>query len=148
MAVLNRSIGRAQAQSRAQTKPLRIGPVLAVTAIAIVVLAVLQLTETSDATTTNFAIQRLEEQKLQLQTEKRQLETEVATLSSLSRVEQEARERLGLEPPRSRETIEVNASWPAQDQPRLPSRFAPDAAADESGESSAWWRDLLKLLPF
>ena len=146
MAVLNRSIG--QAQRRAQTTPLRIGPVLAVAVIAIVVLAVLQLTETSGATTTNFAIHRLEEQKLELRTVTRQLEAEVATLSSLSRVEREARERLGLEPPRSRETIEVNASWPAQDQPRLPTRFAPDAVADESGESSTWWRDLLQLLPF
>ncbi len=148
MAVLNRTLERAQPKA---TVSLRLGPVLLVAGLAIVIIALLQVVQTSEATTTSFAIQELEQERLELETSVRQLEAEVAALSSLSRIEQEAR-RLGLEPPQARESVEVNVAWLAADEERLPTRFAPgeqgQAGVDGHPDSSGWWRDLLKLLPF
>lgn len=119
--------------------------------LAVAIIALLQLSQRSEATTTSFAIQGLEQEKLELRTTVRQLEAEVAALSSLSRIEREA-VRLGLEPPRARESIQVNVVWSAVDDGLLPTRFAPagEAEAKEEGRSerSAWWQELLELLPF
>lgn len=146
MAVANRTLG--QPRRRAPDASLQIGPVVIVAFVAITIVAVLQLAQTSGATTTNFSIQRLEQTKVEVGTVVRQLETDVAKLSSLSRIEQEARERLGLVQPRAQQTIQVNASWPAANQSQLPTRFAPDEQAAVNGEDIAWWQDLLQLLPF
>ena len=145
MAVLDRTHERSQ---HVATASLRMGPVLLVAGAVILIIALLQVVQTSDAATTNIAIQWLEQEKLELQTLGHQLEAEVASLSSLSRVEREARERLGLVPSETRESVEVNVAWPAADQPRLPSRFAPEREAEVDERSSPWWRDLLGLLAF
>lgn len=130
---------------------MRLGPVLLVAGLAVVIIALLQLSQRSEATTTSFAIQGLEQEKLELETTVRQLEAEVAALSSLSRIGREAT-RLGLEPAKARESIQVNVVWSAVDDGLLPTRFAPagEVEAKEEGrsEQSAWWRQLLKLLPF
>ncbi len=119
--------------------------------LAVAIIALLQLSQRSEATTTSFAIQGLEQEKLELRTTVRQLEAEVAALSALSRIEREA-VRLGLEPPRARESIQVNVVWSAVDDGLLPTRFAPAGAveAKEEGrsEQSAWWQELLEFLPF
>ena len=146
MAVLNRTAVRAQPKS---TTALRLAPVLLAAGGAIVVIALLQVVQTSQATTTSFAIQRLERQRLEVEANVRQLEAEVSALSSLPRIQWEAK-RLGLQPPRERTSVEVNVAWPAADRGRLPSRFAPveDEEAQVDGQGSSWWRDLLQLLPF
>ena len=73
------------------------------------------------------------------------LEAEVATLTSLERVEREARGRLGMVPAREILYLEVDAPPPRPELvPRRFSHYASDAG--ESGNS--WWQDLLKLLPF
>ena len=147
MAVLSRSLERSQ---RLATVSPRIWHVLLFAGAVIGVLGLLQVVQTSDATTTNFAIQRLEQQKLEAQTEVHQLEAQVALLSSLARVEREASERLGLEPPVAQQAVEVNVAWPAADQQRLPTRFVPAGEAGVEGDAgeSPWWRDLLGLLSF
>ena len=147
MAVLSRSLERSQRLAMASP---RIWHVLLVTAAAIGVIGLLQVVQTSDATTTNFAIQRLEQKKLEAQTEVHQLEAQVAFLSSLARIEREASERLGLEPPVAQQAVEVNVAWPASDQPQLPTRFLPvgEAGAEGDADESPWWRDLLGLLSF
>jgi cell division protein FtsL len=124
--------------------------VLLVAVAAIVIVALLQLVQTSDAATSNFAIQQLEREKLELRTRTSQLEAEIAALSSLSRIEQEARERLGLEPAAAQQSLQVNVPWPGADQQLLPTRFAPDEEPEvvEQSDGSGWWRDLLGLLPF
>ncbi len=130
---------------------MRLGPVLLVAGLAVVIIALLQLSQRSEATTTSFAIQGLEQEKLELETTVRQLEAEVAALSSLSRIEREAT-RLGLAPAEARELLQVNVASAAVDDGLLPTRFAPagEVEAKEEGrsEQSAWWRQLLKLLPF
>ena len=148
MAILNRSVARSQTKAAAPAS-LRLGPVLLAAGIAIVAVGLLQVVQTSRATTASFAIQRLEQEKLELETTVRQLEADVAGLSSLTRIEQEAK-RLGLGPPQASESVSVNVPWPRADLDRLPTRFLPAEGAQPGvGErDEPWWRDLLELLPF
>ena len=147
MAVLNRPFDRVPATA---STSLRAGPVLLVAVVAIVMVALLQLVQTSDATTRNFAIQQLEQERLELRTRTGQLEAEIAALSPLSRIEQEARERLGLEPAAAQQSLQVNVPWPGAGQQLLPTRFVPEEepVVVEQSDGSVWWRDLLELLPF
>ena len=146
MAVLNRTIARTRPKAAPATG-LHLGPVLLIAGAAIVIIGLLQVVQTSEATTKSFAIQRLEQDKLELDASVRELEADVAALSSLARIEQEAR-RLGLKPPEAREAVEVNVAWPGADAP-LPTRFVPeDEEVEPAGKGSPWWQDLLRLLPF
>jgi cell division protein FtsL len=146
MAILNRTIARTQAKSGERPR-VRLTPVLLSAALAIVAIAILQLYQTSRATTASFQMQQLEQQKLQLDTSVRQLESEVSTLSSLTRIEQEA-SRLGLQPADQRDTVQVNVPLPAQSV-ELPSRFAPKIEeAGVGGDHASWWHRLRKHLPF
>lgn len=146
MAVVNRTIARAGAKP---APALRLTPVLLIAGAAIVIISLLQVIQTSEATTASFAIQRLEQRRLELEASVRGLEADVAALSSLDRIEREAR-RLGLQAPQAEETVEVNVPAPAMDENWLPSRFAPSEQPEEDGSSdgSAWWDDLLNLVPF
>ena len=143
MAVVSRPFERAQAKV---TSSLHLTPVLLVAVAAIAVVALLRVVQTSDATTTSFSIQRLQETKRELEANVSQVEAEVASLASLSRIEQEAR-RLGLQAPKGRQSVEVNVPWPAEEE-GLPTRFAPGDEAEVSEQGSSWWRDLLELVPF
>ena len=145
MAVLSHTLERTQRRAKVS---IRMGQVLLLAGAAIGVIGLLQVVQTSDATTTSFAIQRLEQEKLEVQSLVHQLEAQVALLSSLSRIEGEARERIGLVSPRAQEAVEVNVAWPAGNQSRLPTRFAPEEEAEVDGQGAPWWRDLLGLLPF
>jgi cell division protein FtsL len=146
MAILNRTIARTQAKSGERPR-LRPTPILLSAALAVVAIAILQLYQTSRATTANFQMQRLEQQKLELDASVRQLESEVSTLSSLTRIEQEAN-RLGLQPAAQRDTVQVNVPLPAQPV-EVPSRFAPKTEdAGVGGDHASWWDRLRKRLPF
>ena len=109
----------------------------------------LQIVQTSEATTASFGIQALEQEKLELGAQVRQLEAEVAGLSSLARIEQEAK-RLGLVKPQAVRSVDVNVAWDGASIERLPTRYSPDehAQSEEAEQGSSWWRDLLGLLPF
>jgi len=156
MAILNRTIARTQAkaatssariQAKAPTSSIRLGPALLAAALAIVAIAILQLYQTSRATTASFKMQALEQQKLVLDTSVRQLEADVASLSSLARIEQEAN-RLGLAPAQARDTVQVNVP-PPQQGVGLPTRFEPKTEeAAVGGQDASWWHTLRKLLPF
>jgi len=144
MALLNRTIVRAEPRPRTG---VQYRPIVLTVVVAVVIISVIQIVQTSRATTANYDIQRLDQERLQLQSAVGQLEAEVASLSSLERVRTEAN-RLGLAPPRQRYGIEVGLTWPA-DEGRIPSRYQPGDGqrnADEGG--SPWWRDVLGLLPF
>jgi len=146
MAILGRTFSRSEAKI---TSPLRIGPVLLAVGAVIAVVGVLQLMQTSRATTASFKIEQLSQQKLELETSVSQLEVDVAGLSSLARIQQEAK-RLGLGPPVAREVVEVGVPGPSGDSAQLPARSlqheGPDTKAGE--QKSPWWDDLLKHLPF
>ena len=64
---------------------------------ALVIVGLLRVVQTSQATTAGFAVQALQQDKLEVETALRQLEADVGLLSSLERIEREAL-RLGLAP--------------------------------------------------
>lgn len=126
-----------------------------IVAAALVVLlvgaAALQVNQFSRLTSTGYEIDALERQRAALLAENHDLEAEVASLSSLARVDWEARTRLKLEPARRRLYVPVNV--PAPERNSLPTRFLPQpVAATESGEASgggaSFLEQLRDLLPF
>ena len=156
MAVVNRTI--AQAKPKTGGSRLQLVPLLLLAAGAVAVIGLLRVVQTSQVTTAGFAMQSLQQEKLELETGVRQLEAEVASLSSLARIERDAK-RLGLKLPKRISYVRVNVGWPATAEDLLPARFAPaedDAPAagsaaggvDGRPERSGWWQDLLNLLPF
>lgn len=132
---------------------LHLMPLLIVAAVLVIVLGLVRVVQTSQATTASFAILSLQQEKLELETSVKQLEAEVATLSSLERIEREAT-RLGLELPVRVSYISVNVARPGSAADLLPARFAPvteDAAladVDGSPADAGWWQHLLESLPF
>lgn len=119
-------------------------------AIAVLVLASLwQVLQTSDATSTGFAIQRLERQREALQVQVHMLEAEVADLSSLNRLDREARDRLGLVPPPR--TVHLDVDRPPPQRQALPTRYQPAPVDDRALEprNEPWWKGVARaLLPF
>lgn len=119
--------------------------VLAFAVGAVALLALLQVIQTSDATSTGYSIRRLEQERQDWSANVHRLEAEVATLASLERVEREAKDRLGLVP--AEKVIYLEAAVAPPHQQLVPRRFyASDSSAGETGTS--WWQALLKLLPF
>ena len=144
MAVISRTISPPQQQA---SIAVRFGPLLLIAVAALIIVGLLRVVQTSQATTAGFAVQALQQDKLELETALRQLEADVAMLSSLERIEREA-QRLGLAPPAAQASVRVNVALAAANT--LPTRFAPAEDAEESAGSGAtsWWRSLLKPLPF
>ena len=144
MAVISRTISPAQQQT---SIAVRFGPFLLIAVAALVIVGLLRVVQTSQATTVGFSVQALQQDKLELETALRQLEADVALLSSLERIEREAL-RLGLALPVEQASVSVNVALPAANA--LPTRFVPVEDVEESTDSGAtsWWRSLLKPLPF
>ena len=145
MAVLGRTF------ERIQTTPwpsLRLVPLLTAAGVIVVALALWQVAQSSDAATTSFTIQRLERERLQLQARVHALEAEVAYLSSLARIETEARGRLGLVKPERREIITIDVPPPEAQHP-IPTRFLPDPEPSMDVPSAPWWKRVLdRINPF
>jgi len=119
--------------------------ILALAFGAVALLGLLQVIQTSDATSTGYNISRLEQERLDWSAQVHRLEAEVASLTSLERVEREARGRLGMVPAETVLYLEVEVTPPRQQ--RIPRRFL----TSEPGVGAAgtpWWEALLKLLPF
>ncbi len=148
MAILNRAIAHAEAEVAAPS--VRLKPLLFALGALIVIVAVAQLVQTSRATTASFKIEQLQKQELELETTVSQLEVQVAGLSSLARVQQEA-ERLGLGPPVSREVVGVSVPGPSGDSAQIPARLLQTETIDAQAgkqESSSWWDGMFSQLPF
>ena len=118
---------------------------LAASAMAIGLAALLPLVQSSDATSTNGNIQRLEQQKADWQARLHELELGVASLGSLDRIEREARERLKMTEPG--ETRYLTMDVPAPGERRLPSRFLPPQSAEQKRSASSIWEKLFGWLP-
>ena len=151
MAVQQRTL--AAPKLKTQSRRLQLMPLLIVAAALVIVLGLLRIVQTSQATTASFAMHSLQQEKLELETSVKQLEAEVATLSSLERIEREAT-RLGLELPSQVSYTSVNVAWPGRAVDLLPARFslANDDTAlgdvDGSPDDAGWWQYLLNSLPF
>ena len=121
-------------------------PVLLGAFLVVASLGLLQVIQTSSATTTGYNLQRLEDERSATQAEVPQLEAEVAVLTSIDRIDREARDRLGMVPADNTMTLSVEKQAPAQQL--VPLRFLTEQSEAPQVKSTAWWRKLLGLLPF
>jgi cell division protein FtsL len=103
-------------------------------------IAVLQVVQSSGFAHTGQTLQRLETERVDAGARVHQLEAEVAALSSLDRVERQARDRLGMVAPLSTTYVEVGV--PAPEGPLLP-RPILKPLPDPAVESKPWWKRLL-----
>ena len=145
------AIDRPAARPAPAVTPRRLGDLRRILLPAFGVLALLgllQVSQVGDATSTGYSIRRLERERQDWDAQVRQLEAEVAALTSLDRVEREARNRLGLVPAKQRLYLDVSLAPP--DQQLVPRRYLSLEEGAPSGQTSggSWWRSLLKLLPF
>jgi hypothetical protein len=105
--------------------------------------ALLPVLQNSTATTRGFDVQRLEDQQARLKSDIRLTESEIAGLTSLSRIEIRARE-IGLEPPLS-PPIYISIGEPGPSPARIPSEYLARPASGQV-EPQPWWRSLLGWL--
>jgi cell division protein FtsL len=128
-------------------KRLRSGKLLVIGATALVIAgALLQVNQFSAITGTGYGIEELKRERAEMQAENHDLEAEVARLTSLARVELEARTRLKMDRPRQQLNMSINGAVP--DHQTLPTRFLPAEKTDEGLGEPPFWRRLLDLLPF
>ena len=140
MSALDRLIPRPL--SRPLSQPLSLRPVLLGAFLVIALVGLLQVTQTSGVTSTGYSLRSLEQERLARQAH--QLEAEVAALTSMERIESEARGRLGMVAPAEVETLEVHKQPPAQQL--IPQRYFPEAA-ESTPKAGSWQQRLLRLLP-
>jgi cell division protein FtsL len=125
----------------------RSGLLLALAA-AVLGVALLQVNQFSRLTSTGYQINELNSERAAQQAENHSLEAEVASLSSLARVDWEARTRLHMGPAMQKLYIDVNRPAPARQT--LPTRFLPQETpvpAEAATSHESLWKRLLKLLP-
>jgi len=111
--------------------------------VAVGVSAMLPVIQNSTATNDGFATQRSQAQQNQISGEIRQLESDVARLTSLPRIERRAAE-IGLSPASSPYFVSVGEAGPAP--AKLPAEYLPGPAS-ETSRPEPWWRSLLEWLP-
>jgi cell division protein FtsL len=143
MSTLDRLISRPL--PRPFPRILGVRPVLVGAFLVVACLGLLQVAQTSSATTTGYNLQRLEDERFATQAEVHQLEAEVAVLTSIDRIDREARDRLGMVPAGNTMTLEVHKQPP--EQQLVPLRFLTESKEPQV-ETSSWWQKLLNLLPF
>lgn len=149
MAAINHPYGGAR-----RSLPRRLAPAFpripapnwwAVGAVTVLCLgAVLPVVQNSTATTRGFEIQALQVERSNLSGSIRALESQVATYTSLDRVQRRALE-MGLHPPAEPPIwVEVGEAGPAP--AKIPADLLP-APVSQPGGSESWWRSLLSVLP-
>jgi cell division protein FtsL len=125
----------------------RSGKLLLIGAIGLVVIAAgFQVSQFSRLTSTGYQINELNRQRAEKEAQNHALEADVAWLSSLARVDWEARVRMHLEPAQQKLYIAVNHDVP--ERQTLPTRFLPPERVDGGVASDPLWKRLLRSLPF
>ncbi len=142
MATLDRLAPPPTAAQQASTwSPRRAIAVAMVLAAAI---AALQVFQSSGFANAGQQIQRLQAEQADSTAQIHQLEADVAALSSLDRVERQARDRLGMVPARNIVYLDVPVAAP--DQPLLPRPILKPGAPFVPA-TTPWWQRLLRALP-
>lgn len=113
--------------------------------LALALLGLLPVLQSSSATTTGFTVNDLEARRDSLQDEVSTLESEVAGYASLDYVEREASERLGMVEPETRLFVSVPLAAPPLE--RLPTRYEPKEIQEQS-TGTPWWQPVADLLDF
>jgi hypothetical protein len=116
-------------------------------ALLVVAGAMLQVNQFSAVTGTGYEIEDLKRERAAKQAANHDQEAEVARLSSLARVDIEARVRLGMVPATRVTHLWINGTVP--DHQTLPTRYLPPAAAAEDDpDDPSLIERLMELLPF
>ena len=129
--------------------PVPRSPRLLVAAVAVLLLgvALLQVNQFSAVTTTGYEIEDLKRERAAKQAENHALEAEVARLSSLARVDIEARLRLQMVP--ATRVLHIGVNQPVPEHQTIPTRFLPrEQAPEEAPGGASFFERLLDLLPF
>ncbi len=125
-------------------------PLVAIIALLVVVVALLQVNQYSRAASAGYQINDLNRQRAAKLAENHEVEATVAQLSSLARVDIEARVRLHMEPAQQRLYIAVNQ--PVPERETLPTRFLPPdppvAAQAPPKATDPFWKRALHGVPF
>ena len=146
MALLNRT---ALPFPRPLMRP-RGGAVFTIAAAALVVILALALVhQFSRMTSTGYEIDELERVRSEKQAANRELEADVARLSSLARVELEARLGMGMVPATS--TMHIRVNQPLPEERTLPTRYMPpesEASEEPQPDGGSFWDAIRDLVPF
>ncbi len=120
---------------------------LMMAAILLTGAAALQVNQFSAVAGTGYEIEDLKRARGEKQATNHAREAEVARLSSLARVEIEARLRLGMVPPTKVVHLEITGEVP--DHQTLPTRYLPrEQGAEAESDGGSFWDHVLDLLPF
>lgn len=141
---------------RAGVKTLGMPAVFAVALVAIGLVSMLYLAQTSAVATAGYDIKRLEDQKTQSLNRNAQLRVRIAQLKSLERIDEEARARLKMGPPTRILYVPVDPQAVASEARQLASSpggvnsdgkksSAEENKASSKGETS-WLAALLELI--
>jgi cell division protein FtsL len=121
-------------------------PLLLVLFLLMLGAALFQVNQFSHLTSTSYAIDALNRQRMAKQAENHQLEAQIAQLSSLGRVEWVARTQDHLAP--AERVLYMSVNVPVPDRQTLPTRFLPpEHGAAVSGDAPLW-KQILDLIPF
>ena len=101
--------------------------------------AVLPVLQNSAATSRGFQMYQLKESQTRLQSEVKSLESDVANLTALTRIEQRAAV-IGLGPSDFSLFVHVDTAGPAP--AKIPSQYLPEPAPPPA-RARPWWRSLL-----
>jgi len=114
--------------------------------LALVALAILlPVMQSSDETAQGYRIRALEQQRVDLEAQIYSTQSEIAQLGSLARIDNEARNRLGMVP--ADRTLAVTVSVPAPATHPLPNRYLQPVGPAAAAAPSSFWQRLLHLLP-
>jgi len=119
--------------------------VLTIALVTVGLAGLLPLLQSSQTTTIGYNIRQLERERNDWQARTHELEAEIASLAALDRIEEEARQRLGMEAPEHTVYLTVDVASP-ESQP-IPDRFLPPKKQASAKEDQSWWQSLLDLLP-
>lgn len=112
--------------------------------IAIVGLsALLPVLQNATVTSEGFSMERSQGKEAQLNGQISVLESEIAAMTSLQRVEQRARQ-LGLHPAQNPAFVHIDVPGPAP--AKLPAQYLPSPTPTPATTES-WWHSLLNALP-
>ena len=100
------------------------------------------LVQISGVASMAYEVQRLEDPRTYWQESNYRAETEIASLQSLPRIEEEATTRLKMVP--AKEPIPVMMSGPFQARPSLPEAIR--GPSPKAGSGQQWWQGILDLM--
>ena len=119
---------------------------LTITLALVAVAILLPVMQSSDETAQGYRIRALEQQQVDLEAKIHSTQSDIAQLGSLSRIDSEARGRLGMVPGDRSVAVAVNVPIPTTHP--LPNRYLQPAAPSAASPSEPFWQKLLRLLPF